>query len=67
MDMLAQDARRTRVEEILTEAAGRPITLQLSLESQQKKAAPGAKDRQQQVFDLFGRANVEVVDEIDNS
>lgn len=47
----------------LTQAAGRPITVELAMESEIKKPAPAAEDALKNIFETFGRENVEVVDE----
>lgn len=62
-NMLRQEARRARIEALLSEAAGRPITVSVLLDEPQKANAPQAKDTMQQAFELFGRENVQIVDD----
>ena len=47
----------------LTEAAGRPLTVRLEMEAEQKGNPAKQKSVLQSVFDAFGRENVEVVDD----
>ena len=48
---------------MLTEAAGRPLTVRLEMEAEQKGNPAKQKSVLQSVFDAFGRENVEVVDD----
>lgn len=62
LNTLRQPARLSRIEALLSEAAGKPMRLQLDMEA--SPAAPvAAKNTIQRVFDAFGRENVQVVDE----
>lgn len=65
VDILRQEERKSVIENILAEAAGRPMTLSVALETPSAVDAKNAVDLQQQVFDAFGRENVQVVDTID--
>ena len=65
LDMIRQAGRQEKIEAMLSEAAGRPITLRLEMESGAKPATPRQKTLTQSVFDLFGREHVEVVDDPD--
>ncbi len=65
IDMLRRDGRQEKIEAMLSEAAGRPVTLRLEMEG--AAPVPGEGARQQSVldgvFEAFGRENVEVVDD----
>ena len=63
LNMLKLPARLSQMEEIISVAAGRPMKFILELE--RKTPAPQRKqeDALQKVFDVFGRENVQVVDD----
>ncbi|MCL1965177.1 MAG: DNA polymerase III subunit gamma/tau [Firmicutes bacterium] len=63
LNMIRQAGRQEKIEAMLTEAAGRPMTLTLEVESESKAATPRQKSLMQSVFDTFGREHVEVVDD----
>lgn len=63
-NMLRQETRREQVEAILSKAAGRPLKLAVEMETAVKAGdAAKSKDMLQQAFDVFGRENVQVVDD----
>ncbi len=61
-NMLLAAGRAQRVEEALSQAAGRPVKADFVMEAEKKKAS-GAQQALSAVFDAFGRENVQVVDE----
>lgn len=63
LNMFKQGDRQEKVEAMLTEAAGRPLTVRLEMEAEQKGNPAKQKSVLQSVFDAFGRENVEVVDD----
>lgn len=65
MDILRQEERLHVINDILTEAAGRPMTLSVSLEAPVTVDVKRSGELQQQVFDAFGRENVQIVDALE--
>ena len=66
LNMLRQGDRLKKLESMLSETAGHPMTLRLEMETEQTKNTPQQKNLMQSVFDAFGRENVEVVDQPEN-
>lgn len=62
-DMLAQEANKALVERIFSELTGRPIRLQLSISQPPPAQLPSQEDTLRAASSLFGRENIEVVDE----
>lgn len=62
-NMFNQEARKERVEAMLSEAAGRPMKLAAQLEPEKPTVKPEAKNTREHVFEVFGRENVQVVDD----
>ena len=62
-DMLAQEANKALVERIFSELTGRPIRLQLSISQPPPAQLPSQEDTLRAASGLFGRENIEVVDE----
>lgn len=62
LDLLKRPERQRRLEEIFTQAAGRPIALVLSMKSETKGDRRMKEDVLQSVYNAFGRENVQVVD-----
>ncbi len=62
-NVMLKGGQDKQIEAALTQAAGRPITVELAMESEIKKPAPAAEDALKNIFETFGRENVEVVDE----
>ena len=62
-DMLAQEANKGLVERIFSELTGRPIRLQLSISQPPPAQLPSQEDTLRAASGLFGRENIEVVDE----
>lgn len=67
LNMLGQAGRQAKIEALLSEAAGHPMTLSLAMEAEKKETTDRQKSSMQSVFDIFGRENVEVVDEPDST
>ncbi|MEG0768137.1 MAG: hypothetical protein RR482_10500, partial [Clostridia bacterium] len=61
-NMLSMPARKQAVEQILCEAAGRPIHLEVRIRDE-KVQAPSLTANLQRAVDLFGRENVQILDE----
>lgn len=61
--VLQSTGKKQLIEEALTQAAGRPLTLRLSLQGDQPAAPPAAKENLSQIYEAFGRENVMVVDD----
>ena len=60
--MLLKSGQDKQIEAALTQAAGKPVAVELAMEAEIKKA-PAAEDALKNVFETFGRENVQVVDE----
>lgn len=61
-DLLAKGDRQQRLEEMFAEAAGQPITIVLAMEEEGAAEKAQQKDLMGEVFSVFGRENVQVVD-----
>ena len=61
--VLQSTGKKQLIEEALIQAAGRPLTLRLSLQGDQPAAPPAAKENLSQIYEAFGRENVMVVDD----
>ncbi len=63
LNMLKQPERQQRLDALLTEAAGRGMTVLLEMEGEVKVNVAKQKSAMQTIMDAFGRENVEIVDE----
>ena len=63
LNMLKLPLRLSQMEEIMSEAAGKPMKFRLELENKQPAAQPQQDGMLRKVFDVFGRENVQVVDD----
>lgn len=63
INILKAPARLSCIESLLTEAAGRPMKFQPEIEAEKQTSANAQKNTLQDVFEAFGRENVQVVDE----
>ena len=61
-NVLLKSGQDKLIEAALTQAAGQPVAVELAMEAEIKKA-PAAEDALKNVFETFGRENVQVVDE----
>ena len=61
-NVLLKSGQDKQIEAALTQAAGQPVAVELAMEAEIKKA-PAAEDALKNVFETFGRENVQVVDE----
>ncbi|MCL1795811.1 MAG: DNA polymerase III subunit gamma/tau [Clostridia bacterium] len=62
-NVLLKNERQQRVEAMLSEAAGRPLKLLLQLRNEKKEDMRLKTDVMESIFDVFGRENVQVVDD----
>lgn len=60
---LKAPARLSKMEQLLSEAAGKPMKFQLTIENKKSALEPAQEDILAKVFDTFGRENVQVVDD----
>jgi len=63
LNTLKLPVRLSQLEELLSEAAGKPMKCRLELERKTPAPKRTQEDTLQKVFDVFGRENVQVVDE----
>ena len=59
----AGTGKRQLIEEALSQAAGRPISLRLALQENRSASRSAAKENLTQIYEAFGRENVVVVDD----
>ncbi len=63
LGVLTNDAKKQLLEQAVSAAYGRPMRTQITLEDETKKPVVAQRDVLDQVYDLFGRENVSVLDD----
>ena len=62
-NVLIKSGQDQQIAQALSQAAGKPVTVELAMETEVKKTSAEAQDVLKNVFETFGRENVQVVDE----
>ena len=62
-NVLIKSGQDQQIAQALSQAAGKPVTVELAMETEVKKPSAEAQDVLKNVFETFGRENVQVVDE----